>query len=125
MQPNGLPRLCRLHLKRDFEEIIRGGIKLQYNGVVLWARAGAREDSRPVRFAVVVSRKMGPAVVRNRAKRLLREAFRLNRKNILSGTDIIVSPRDGEKLSNVHAAQDALMTLCGRAALLGPSSENA
>ena len=125
MQPNGLPRLCRLHLKRDFEEIIRGGIKLQYNGVVLWARSGARKDSRSVRFAVVVSKKMGPAVVRNRAKRLLREAFRLNRKNILSGTDIIVSPRDGEKLSNVHAAQDALMTLCGRAALLGPSSENA
>lgn len=125
MQPNGLPRLCRLHLKRDFEGIIRGGIKLQYNGVVLWARSGMREDSRPVRFAVVVSRKMGPAVARNRAKRLLREAFRLNRKNILSGTDIIVSPRDGEKLGNVHAAQEALMILCARAALLGPSSENA
>lgn len=125
MQPNGLPRLCRLHLKRDFEGIIRGGIKLQYNGVVLWGRSGARDSSRPARFAVVVSRKLGPAVVRNRAKRLLREAFRLNRKNFLPGTDIIVSPRDCEKLGNVHAAQDALMTLCGRAALLGPSSENA
>lgn len=126
MQPNGLPRLCRLHLKRDFEGIIRGGIKLQYNGVVLWCRPGARGDSpRPARFAVVVSRKLGPAVVRNRAKRLLREAFRLNRKKFLPGTDIIVSPRDGEKLSNVQAAQDALMTLCGRAAVLGSSSENA
>lgn len=124
MQPNGLPRLCRLHLKRDFEGIIRGGIKLQYNGVMLWVRSGARKESRPARFAVVVSRKLGPAVVRNRAKRLLREAFRLNRKNILPGTDIIVSPRDGEKLSNVQAAQDALMTLCGKAAILSLSSEN-
>ncbi|MDD6153428.1 MAG: ribonuclease P protein component [Elusimicrobia bacterium] len=124
MQPNGLPRLCRLHLKRDFEGIIRGGIKLQYNGVILWVRPGARKESRPARFAVVVSRKLGPAVVRNRAKRLLREAFRLNRKNILPGTDIIVSPRDGEKLSNVQAAQDALMTLCGKAAILSLSSEN-
>lgn len=124
MQPNGLPRLCRLHLKRDFEGIIRGGIKLQYNGVILWCRADVRQSARPARFAVVVSRKLGPAVMRNRAKRLLREAFRLNRKNILPGTDIIVSPRDGEKLSNVQAAQHALMTLCGRAALLSVSSEN-
>lgn len=124
MQPNGLPRLCRLHLKRDFEGIIRGGIKLQYNGVILWVRSGTRKESCPARFAVVVSRKLGPAVVRNRAKRLLREAFRLNRKNILPGTDIIVSPRDGEKLSNVQAAQDALMTLCGKAAILSLSSEN-
>nr|QGT50546.1 ribonuclease P protein component [uncultured Elusimicrobia bacterium] len=125
MQPNGLPRLCRLHLKRDFEGIIRGGIKLQYNGVILWWRSGVRDSARPARFAVVVSRKLGPAVVRNRAKRLLREAFRLNRKHILPGTDIIVSPRDGEKLGNVQAAQDALMTLCGRAAILKSSSENA
>ncbi|MGN0016264.1 MAG: ribonuclease P protein component [Candidatus Avelusimicrobium sp.] len=124
MQPNGLPRLCRLHLKRDFEGIIRGGIKLQYNGVILWWRSGVCASAHPARFAVVVSRKLGPAVVRNRAKRLLREAFRLNRKNILPGTDIIVSPRDGEKLSNVQAAQDALMTLCGRAAILSSSSEN-
>lgn len=125
MQPNGLPRLCRLHLKRDFEGIIRGGIKLQYNGVVLWGRPGVQEQARPARFAVVVSKKLGPAVVRNRAKRLLREAFRLNRKHILPGTDIIVSPRDGEKLSSVQAAQDALMTLCGKAELLSSSSENA
>lgn len=124
MQPNGLPRLCRLHLKRDFEGIIRGGIKLQYNGVILWYRTDAHKRAHPARFAVVVSRKLGPAVMRNRAKRLLREAFRLNRKNILPGTDIIVSPRDGEKLSNVQAAQNALMTLCGRAALLSVSSEN-
>lgn len=124
MQPNGLPRLCRLHLKRDFEDIIRGGIKLQYNGVILWWRTGACSGARPARFAVVVSRKLGPAVVRNRAKRLLREAFRLNRKNILPGTDIIVSPRDGSKLGSVHAAQDALMTLCGKAALLGSFSED-
>lgn len=124
MQPNGLPRLCRLHLKKDFEQIIRGGIKLQYNGLVLWVRSGERESVRPARFAVVASRKLGPAVVRNRTKRLLREAFRLNRKNILPGTDLIASPRNGEKLSSVQAAQEALMTLCGQAALLRRSSEN-
>lgn len=116
MQPHGLPQSCRLHLKRDFERIILGGTKLKYNGVVLWY--GKQKDSFPARFAVVVSRKLGPAVVRNRAKRLLREAFRLNRKNIVSGVDIIVSPKDCTQLSSMHAAQHALKTLLVQAKLL-------
>lgn len=122
MQPNGLPRFCRLHLKRDFKGIIQGGIKLQYNGVILWCRRG-EFSSHPARFAVVVSRKLGPAVLRNRTKRLLREAFRLYRKNIKPGTELIVSPRAVDKLRDVHAAQDALKTLCGKAAILSSSSD--
>lgn len=121
MQPHGLPQSCRLHLKRDFERIISSGTKLKYNGVVLWYGKGI--DSFPARFAVVVSKKLGPAVVRNRAKRLLREAFRLNRKNIVSGVDIIVSPKDHARLSSVHAAQDALKTLLVQAKLLSHFSK--
>ncbi len=122
MQPNGLPRFCRLHLKRDFKGIIQGGIKLQYKEVVMWCRVSQKKTNIPVRFAVVVSRKLGTAAVRNRAKRLLREAFRLNKKYILAGTDIIVSPRGCEMLGNVQAAQEALMTLIGKAELLSSSS---
>ena len=81
MQPNGLPHQCRLHLKRDFERVILGGTKLKYNAVVCWY---GKTDSRlPARFAVVVSKKLGPAVLRNRTKRLLREAFRQIRKNLV------------------------------------------
>ena len=124
MQPNGLPHQCRLHLKQDFKRVFQGGIKLQYKGVVMWAVPGDKKINRPVRFAVVVSKKLGPAVQRNRAKRLLREAFRLSRTQIIVGTDIIVSPREGGQVSSVHAAQEALKTLCGQAALLTTSSEN-
>ncbi len=122
MQPNGLPHSHRLHLKRDFERVILGGEKLKYNGVVLWYGRG--ENISPIRFAVVVSKKLGPAVVRNRAKRLLREAFRLTRKNIISGVDIIVSPRDCTRLNSMHAAQEALRTLLVQANLFSNSSSN-
>lgn len=115
MQPQGLPHRSRLHLKRDFERVIVGGNKIKGNGIVLWY--GLRPDRQPARFAVVVSKKLGPAVVRNRTKRLLREAFRLHRKNWVHGIDIIVSPRDSSLLTNVHAAQDALKSLGGKAAL--------
>ncbi|MBR4355144.1 MAG: ribonuclease P protein component [Elusimicrobiaceae bacterium] len=121
MQPNGLPRTCRLHLKRDFERVICGGVKLNYNGIVFWY--GRNGKTSPARFAIVTSRKLGSAVIRNRTKRLLRESFRLIRKSVVPGVDIVVSPRDSVKLSNVQAAQQALTTLCGKAALLNSSSE--
>ena len=45
------------------------------------------------RLGLSVSRKVGNAVVRNRWKRLIREAFRLNRETIPPGVDLVVIPR--------------------------------
>ena len=115
MLPNGLPRRLRLHLKRDFENIIQAGHKFQNEGLVLWCQ---KHPGGPARFAVVVSKKLGPAVVRNRTKRVLREAFRTLPVRLKDGADIIVKPRNSEKLSTVQAAQEALTSLCGKAALL-------
>ena len=116
MLPNGLPHAARLHLRNDFERIISTSAKYQNKGLTLWCLK--RNLNRPARFAVVVSKKLGPAVVRNRTKRLLREAFRLNRFRMLDGVDVIVKPRCSERLSTVQAAQEALTSLCGQAAVL-------
>lgn len=43
------------------------------------------------RLGVAATRKLGPAVVRNRAKRLARELFR--RRQTPAGLDIIIVPR--------------------------------
>ena len=115
MLPNGLPRRLRLHLRTDFETIIQAGHKVQNSGLTLWCQV---RPKGPARFAVVVSKKLGPAVVRNRTKRVLREAFRTLQVRLKAGADIIVKPRQSEKLSTVQAAQDALTSLCGKAALL-------
>jgi ribonuclease P protein component len=116
MLPNGLPRSRRLHLKRDFERIIQGGLKYHTSGLVLWGEVS--HQAGPARFAVVVSKKLGPAVVRNRTKRILREAFRTLPVRLKPGANLIVKPQDSEKLSNVQAARMALMSLCEKAALL-------
>lgn len=56
---------------------------------------GHRNGLDHPRLGLSVSRKVGGAVMRNRWKRLLREAFRLNRRQLPEGVDLVVIPRQG------------------------------
>ena len=122
MRPNGLAYSARLHLKRDFERILQTGAKYQGNGLVLWCKKN--NQTRPARMAIVVSRKLGPAVVRNRVKRIIREVFRTDRTRLVPGAEIIISPRDSETLTRLPQAQKALAALYKKAALLRTERPN-
>ena len=79
----------------------------------------ACENGRPhPRLGCSVSRKVGNAVVRNRYKRLFREAFRLAQHELPAGVDLILIPRPGPyppleplKLSLVKLARQAARKL--------------
>jgi len=55
------------------------------------------------RLGVVASRKVGPSVVRNRAKRLVREAFRLHPEVFHAGIDVVIIVRPGTHLLGLGA----------------------
>lgn len=75
--------------------------------------ASPRQDGgRPLRMAVVVSRRLGGAVQRNRVKRLCREAFRQVRPLLPLGWDVVLAPRGGKAGS--EALQASIRKLVGR-----------
>jgi ribonuclease P protein component len=61
----------------------------------------AENDCKIARLGIAVNKSVGTSVVRNRLKRLIREAFRQNQRNIPRGFDYLFmfSPAWKDKLS--------------------------
>ncbi len=75
----------------DFTAIIRGGAFAADDVLVVNVRSNDSETS--VRLGITIPKKTGSAVVRNRWKRWIREAFRINRDRLPTGLDIVVRPK--------------------------------
>jgi len=87
-----LPRGARVTLSREVRRAFDRGRSAADGPVVVYAFD--RGDGRPARMALVVGRRWGGAVRRNRVRRLLREAFRTARPDLPVGHDLILVPRD-------------------------------
>jgi len=86
-----LPRASRLKQRRVFVEVRLDGQRL-VNGCLIanWKLLPAGSGSR---LGVVTSRKLGAAVLRSRARRLLRETFRLHQHELQQPVAIVLVAR--------------------------------
>jgi len=86
-----LQREHRLTDKRDFQRVFHHGQSFANRYLVLYYLKNRTNEQFRVGFSV--SKKVGKAVTRNRVKRLLREAFRLEKGRIKEPMDFVVIAR--------------------------------
>ncbi len=98
-------RSRRLTHAREFQAMYRSGARQNVGALVIFSRPNGLD--RP-RFGMAVHRKVGKANVRNRIKRLLREAFRLEQHELASGFDYLVRVRPHEPMT-LEAYRGALL----------------
>lgn len=75
------------------------------------------------RLGLTVSTKLGGAVVRNRIKRLLREAYRLHEAEFKTGYDLVLVARGRAAGAKCREIEKALLEAMGALKLRIPSGE--
>jgi ribonuclease P protein component len=105
----------RLRTRSDFECVRREGKSWAHRLLVLIARP----NQLPVtRVGVAAGKKVGSAVVRNRAKRLMREAVRVHAARLSPGYDLLLIARAAIVPVKMQEVADALKLLLQQAGLI-------
>ena len=86
------PKKKRLVSNRQFKDILARKLRVSDDLLTLYV---AENDCDYARLGVSVGKSSGGAVVRNRLKRLLREAFRQNQDRIPAGIDYLLMMSQG------------------------------
>lgn len=90
-----LPRAARLLSQRDFRRVYGRGRRA--SGRLMTVVVLGVRDARGARLGLSVSKDHGSAVVRNKIKRLLREAFRLERPELPAALEVVIVPKVREE----------------------------
>jgi len=100
------PKSKRLATNRQFQAVLAHSVRARSDLFTLYAAAN---NCGYARLGISVSKSCGTAVVRNRLKRLVREAFRLSRYQIPTGFDyvVIISPQWSKKIDRSASPKQA------------------
>lgn len=117
----GLSRRQRVTRTAQFGEAYRQGRKSVGRYMVLFLRCGPEAS---LRLGVVTSRKVGKSHDRSRARRVLRESWRLNRHRFRGSVDVILVGRAAAVSASRVEVEAELLRLAGRAGILSTSAHS-
>jgi len=86
------PRDLRLRKTYEFRLVKNNGKRLKDHFFWMQLMKTGQSPDTP-KLGIIASRRFGCAVLRNRAKRIIREVFRRNQSSFLQGFDLVVLPR--------------------------------
>jgi len=99
----------RIRRREEFQRVYNEGRRIggRYGTFFLLSTGGPAG-----RLGIAATRKFGPAVARNRAKRLIRDVFRRNK--IAPGFDLVVIPKRALLEAGLSAFEAEFCRLLGR-----------
>jgi ribonuclease P protein component len=110
--PQNFPKSEHLRRPADFRRVYDRHCSVRADLLTLYA---CPNDLDHTRIGFSVSRKVGGAVLRNRLRRLYREAYRLVRERLPRGLDFVIIPR-GPIEPDLQYLKDTLVTLAAELA---------
>lgn len=114
-----LPKWGRLCQNKSFQAVYREGKSYANRQLVLYVLPN---QSAKRRIGFAAGKRLGSAVVRNRLKRLLREAYRLHQDKIVIGVDIVLVGRKPLVGASLQQVTKAFLELSAKAKILEEQS---
>jgi len=111
-----LHRSHRLRKNEHFQAVFQRGTSAANKQFVLYS--ARQEGQAAFRAGISVSKKIGNAVIRNRVKRLIREAVARLEDAIPKGVDLVIIARPGVESMSLETIEQSLLHVMKRAKVI-------
>jgi len=108
-----LQKELRMNKKANFKKVFANGRSYTSKHVVIYIFRG-----QPVKYGIIASKKIGNAVKRNRAKRLLREIIRFNFPCLTEDCQMIFIARWGINGASYQEVERSVLYIWRKAGIL-------
>lgn len=115
-----LTRDMRIRRRADYRRVYMRGKRFGNRAGLLYL---VKNGSRPIRIGFVSTKKIGHAFARNRARRLMKEVYRLHRRELKNGYDAVLLAGHFLTEATYQEAEKAILALWRKAGILEETKE--